>query len=167
MGGSKSKDTKPELLVRQLLRQTGYGYRLHSKDLPGRPDIAFVGRRKATPVHGCICRQHEGCRRASEPNRTDTHKLGGIFHRDPPPRKIRHDDQGPEPPRPVDLRAIHLQPFAIRSRATPPQDPIKQCPVQTSYRDAAACLPAGPRPFPGSLQGPDRRRRVRRPERPP
>lgn len=67
MRGNKSKDTKPELIVRQLLRQAGYGYRLHRKDLPGRPDIAFVGRRKAIFVHGCFWHQHEGCKRASKP----------------------------------------------------------------------------------------------------
>lgn len=67
MRGNKSKDTKPELLVRQLLRRAGYGYRLHRKDLPGKPDIAFVGRRKAIFVHGCFWHQHEGCRRASKP----------------------------------------------------------------------------------------------------
>lgn len=67
MRGNKSKDTKPEMLVRMLLRSAGYGYRLHRGDLPGRPDIAFIGRRKAIFVHGCFWHQHEGCRRASKP----------------------------------------------------------------------------------------------------
>ncbi len=67
MQGNKSKDTKPEMLVRQLLRSAGYGYRLHRKDLPGKPDIAFIGRRKAIFVHGCFWHQHEGCKRASKP----------------------------------------------------------------------------------------------------
>lgn len=59
MRGSRSKDTKPELLVRGLLRRLGYGYRLHRKDLPGKPDIAFIGRKRAIFVHGCFWHQHE------------------------------------------------------------------------------------------------------------
>lgn len=58
MRGSKSKDTKPELAVRAALRSMGVGYRLHRKDLPGRPDIAMIGRRKAIFVHGCFWHQH-------------------------------------------------------------------------------------------------------------
>lgn len=47
--------TKPELVVRRALRQLGYpGYRLHPKGYPGRPDIAFIGRKKAIFVHGCF-----------------------------------------------------------------------------------------------------------------
>ncbi|BAU90587.1 MULTISPECIES: very short patch repair endonuclease [Methylobacteriaceae] len=67
MRGNKSTDTKPEIFVRQLLRLAGYGYRLHRKDLPGKPDIAFIGRRKAVFVHGCFWHQHKGCKRASKP----------------------------------------------------------------------------------------------------
>lgn len=59
MRGSKSTDTRPELLVRRLLREMGIGYRLHRKDLPGRPDIALIGRKKAIFVHGCFWHQHE------------------------------------------------------------------------------------------------------------
>lgn len=58
MRGSKSKDTKPELAVRRELRRLGVGYRLHRKDLPGKPDIAMLGRRKAIFVHGCFWHQH-------------------------------------------------------------------------------------------------------------
>ena len=59
MRGSRSKDTRPELLVRGLLRRLGYGYRLHRTDLPGKPDIAFIGRKRAIFVHGCFWHQHE------------------------------------------------------------------------------------------------------------
>ncbi len=58
MRGSRSKDTKPELAVRSFLRSLGVGYRLHRKDLPGRPDIAMIGRRQAIFVHGCFWHQH-------------------------------------------------------------------------------------------------------------
>lgn len=56
-----SKHTKPELAVRVLLHRLGYRFRLHRKDLPGRPDIAFIGRKKAIFVHGCFWHGH-GCR---------------------------------------------------------------------------------------------------------
>lgn len=49
------KDTGPELKLRNALRALGVrGYRLHPKGLPGRPDLAFVGRRIAVFVHGCF-----------------------------------------------------------------------------------------------------------------
>lgn len=58
MRGSKAKNTKPELTVREVLRRLGVGYRLHRRDLPGRPDIALIGRKKAIFVHGCFWHQH-------------------------------------------------------------------------------------------------------------
>jgi DNA mismatch endonuclease (patch repair protein) len=65
MRAIRSKNTKPEVMVRQSLRAAGYpGYRLHRKDLPGRPDIAFVGRKKAIFVHGCFWHGHD-CREGS------------------------------------------------------------------------------------------------------
>lgn len=67
MSAIRSKDTKPELTVRRALRQAGIsGYRLHRKDLPGNPDIAFIGRKKVIFVHGCFWHGHhcaEGVRR--------------------------------------------------------------------------------------------------------
>jgi len=60
MQAVKSKDTKPEMIVRRCLRAMGYRYRLHRRDLPGKPDIAFIGRRKAIFVHGCFWHWH-GC----------------------------------------------------------------------------------------------------------
>jgi DNA mismatch endonuclease, patch repair protein len=62
MSAIRSKDTKPELVVRRALRQAGFtGYRVHRKDLPGKPDIAFIGRKKAIFVHGCFWHGHD-CR---------------------------------------------------------------------------------------------------------
>lgn len=58
----KNVNTEPELVVRRLLWSMGYRYRLQCKDLPGKPDIAFLGRKKAIFVHGCFWHQHgEGC----------------------------------------------------------------------------------------------------------
>lgn len=55
----KSKGTSPELLVRKLLHGMGYRYRLHRKNLPGKPDIVFGPRRKAIFVHGCFWHGHD------------------------------------------------------------------------------------------------------------
>ena len=59
MQAVKSKDTAPELVVRRRLHRLGYRYRLHRKDLPGRPDIVFVARRKTIFVHGCFWHGHD------------------------------------------------------------------------------------------------------------
>ena len=60
MRAIKAKNTKPEMVVRKELRALGEtGYRLHRKDLPGRPDIAFIGRKKAILVHGCFWHGHD------------------------------------------------------------------------------------------------------------
>lgn len=67
MSRIRGKDTKPEMLVRRLVHGMGYRYRLHTKDLPGRPDLVFRPRRKAIFVHGCFWHQHEGCSRNTIP----------------------------------------------------------------------------------------------------
>lgn len=59
----RSNDTKPELIVRKNLRELGFrGYRLHPKKYPGKPDIAFIGRKKAIFVNGCFWHRHD-CKR--------------------------------------------------------------------------------------------------------
>lgn len=55
----RSKDTKPEFVVRRLTHSLGYRFRLHRKDLPGRPDLVFPGRRAAVFVHGCFWHGHD------------------------------------------------------------------------------------------------------------
>ncbi len=68
MQGNKSKDTKPELQVRAMLRKMGYpGYRLQWKKASGRPDIAYPGRRIAIFINGCFWHRHDGCKYASTP----------------------------------------------------------------------------------------------------
>jgi DNA mismatch endonuclease, patch repair protein len=58
----RSENTKPEMAVRQLAHKLGYRFRLHRKDLPGRPDLVFAGRGKIIFVHGCFWHQHS-CKR--------------------------------------------------------------------------------------------------------
>jgi DNA mismatch endonuclease (patch repair protein) len=62
MSRIRRADTKPEWIVRRLLHKLGYRFRLQWKAAPGRPDVAFPGRRKIIFVHGCFWHQHEGCR---------------------------------------------------------------------------------------------------------
>ena len=61
-----SKHTKPELAVRSMLHGMGYRFRLHRKELPGKPDIVFIGRKKAIFVHGCYWHGH-GCKIGKPP----------------------------------------------------------------------------------------------------
>jgi len=67
MSRVRSKDTKPELFVRSLVRSMGFGYRLHSKELPGKPDLVFKSRKKVIFVHGCFWHMHETCPKARVP----------------------------------------------------------------------------------------------------
>jgi DNA mismatch endonuclease, patch repair protein len=59
MAAIRAKDTKPELIVRRLVFALGYRYRLHARDLPGKPDLVFRPRRKVIFVHGCFWHLHD------------------------------------------------------------------------------------------------------------
>jgi DNA mismatch endonuclease, patch repair protein len=62
MSRIRSKDTKPEMLVRKFLHKNGFRYRLHVKTLPGKPDIVLAKYKTAIFVHGCFWHGHEGCK---------------------------------------------------------------------------------------------------------
>ena len=62
MSRIRGKDTKPEMLVRQYLHARGLRYRLHTKELLGKPDLVFSGLRTVIFVHGCFWHRHGGCR---------------------------------------------------------------------------------------------------------
>lgn len=66
MGRVKRADTKPEMIVRRLAHALGYRFRLHRKDLPGRPDIVFPRLKKVIFVHGCYWHRHD-CAKATTP----------------------------------------------------------------------------------------------------
>ena len=66
MSRIRSSNTKPELFVRRLIYGMGYRYRLHARDLPGKPDIVFRSRKKVVFVHGCFWHQH-GCGHYRQP----------------------------------------------------------------------------------------------------
>lgn len=59
MSGIRGKNTKPEMILRQGLHARGLRYRLHAKDLPGKPDLVFPVRRAALFAHGCFWHGHD------------------------------------------------------------------------------------------------------------
>lgn len=67
MGRIRSKDTKPEKTVRSLLHKLGYRFRIHRKDLPGKPDIVMPKFKTVIFVHGCFWHRHKGCKYAYNP----------------------------------------------------------------------------------------------------
>jgi DNA mismatch endonuclease, patch repair protein len=67
MGRVKGKNTTPELRVRKLLHRLGCRFRLHRKDLPGKPDIVLPKYHLCIFINGCFWHQHPGCRRATVP----------------------------------------------------------------------------------------------------
>lgn len=68
MSRIKSKDTKPEMLVRSALHRAGYRFRLHVKELPGKPDIVLPKYKTVIFVHGCFWHRHKGCSGATMPS---------------------------------------------------------------------------------------------------
>ena len=61
MAAIQAKDTKPEVIVRRFLHRRGFRFRLHRRDLPGRPDIVLPKYRTVVEVRGCFWHRHEGC----------------------------------------------------------------------------------------------------------
>ena len=59
MSGIRGKNTKPELAIRSALHRRGFRFRLHRKDLPGKPDLVFTGRNAVLFVHGCFWHGHD------------------------------------------------------------------------------------------------------------
>ncbi|MFA5516933.1 MAG: DNA mismatch endonuclease Vsr [Desulfuromonadales bacterium] len=71
MSRVRSGDTGPEKQVRSVLHRLGYRFRLHGKDLPGKPDIVFSRRKKVIFVHGCFWHRHD-CRAGRKVPKTNT-----------------------------------------------------------------------------------------------
>ncbi len=67
MSRIRGKDTKPEIIVRSMLHGMGYRFRLHRKDLPGKPDIVLPKYNTVIFVHGCFWHRHKGCKYAYTP----------------------------------------------------------------------------------------------------
>lgn len=67
MGRVAQTGSRPEMVVRRALHAAGFRYRLHVKDLPGRPDLVFPARRSVVFVHGCFWHRHPGCHATTMP----------------------------------------------------------------------------------------------------
>ncbi|MDQ6664709.1 MAG: very short patch repair endonuclease, partial [Acidobacteriota bacterium] len=67
MSRVRSKDTKPEMIVRRLVHRMGFRYRLHVRKLPGNPDLVFPCRGKIIFVHGCFWHRHATCKNTRWP----------------------------------------------------------------------------------------------------
>lgn len=63
----RSVNTKPEIIVRSLLHKLGFRFRLHRKDLPGKPDIVLPKHKAVVLVHGCFWHRHPGCKLTTNP----------------------------------------------------------------------------------------------------
>ena len=85
MSKVRSKNTKPEMLVRRSLHALGYRYRVHVNNLPGKPDIVLSKHKSIIFTNGCFWHQHPGCKKASLPKTNQEfwrHKLKGNVDRD-------------------------------------------------------------------------------------
>jgi len=67
MAGIRGKDTTPELALRRALHGAGFRFRLHARELPGRPDLVLPRWDAVVQVHGCFWHRHPGCRYATNP----------------------------------------------------------------------------------------------------
>ena len=81
------KNSKPEIVVRQLVHALGYRFRLHRRNLPGTPDLVFPSAQKAIFVHGCFWHRHKGCSRATTPT------IRAAFWRDKFTRNVERDSR--------------------------------------------------------------------------
>ncbi len=96
MSRIRGKDTKPEMIVRSMVHRMGFRYRLHQKNLPGKPDIVLTRHRKIIMVHGCFWHMHK-CRYGRVIPKTNTkfwqEKRAGTVARDKCNlRQLRKDD---------------------------------------------------------------------------
>lgn len=86
----KSKGTSPEMRIRRLVHSLGFRYRLHRKDLPGKPDLVFGPRRKVIFVHGCFWHQHTECIDGRKPKSNTGYWSGKLD------RNVRRDAENQE-----------------------------------------------------------------------
>lgn len=85
MSQIKGKNTKPEVLVRKFLHSKGFRFRLHVKDLPGKPDIVLPKYKTIIDIRGCFWHKHEECKygdQISTPSKKITQRRESATHRD-------------------------------------------------------------------------------------
>lgn len=79
MSRIRSKDTKPEIVVRRILNKLKIRHSLHSKKLPGKPDIVISKKRKIIFINGCFWHQHKGCKRQALPKSNRKYWLKKLY----------------------------------------------------------------------------------------
>ena len=67
MAHISGKNTKPEIVIRKLVHQLGYCFRLYKKELPGKPDLVFSKHKKIIFINGCFWHHHKDCTRSTLP----------------------------------------------------------------------------------------------------
>ncbi len=67
MGRIHAENTRPEILVRSFMHKNGFRFRLHVKELPGKPDIVLPKYKTVIEVRGCFWHRHNGCKEATMP----------------------------------------------------------------------------------------------------
>lgn len=91
MSNIRGRDTKPELTLRRGLHARGFRYRLHAKNLPGKPDLVLSKYKVAIFVHGCFWHRHQDCKHASTPRtRPDFWQEKFRKNRERDSRNVRH-----------------------------------------------------------------------------
>lgn len=96
MSRIKSQDTKPELLVRKFLHKNGFRYRLHVKDLPGKPDIVLPKYKTLIFVHGCFWHGHQNCKFFKPPKSNQDYwieKINKNINRDKKHKRVLKQDK--------------------------------------------------------------------------
>ncbi|MEB2239557.1 very short patch repair endonuclease [Xanthomonas campestris] len=91
MRAVRSQDTKPELIVRRLVHSLGFRFRLHRKDLPGKPDLVFPSRQKIILVHGCFWHGHHCARGSRVPKTNSEYWLAKIARNRSRDQRVRQE----------------------------------------------------------------------------
>lgn len=121
MAGIRSRDTRPEMVIRRGLHALGYRYRLHDRRLPGRPDLVFPSRRAVIFIHGCFWHGHD-CSLFRWPGARSQFwrdKIGGNIARD---ARVRAELRA------AGWRVINIWECALRGRnRQPPADVLAAC----------------------------------------
>lgn len=110
MARIRGKNTKPEVLVRSALHRAGFRFRLHNRELPGRPDIVLPKHKTVVFVHGCFWHRH-GCSLASDPA---TRKA---FWREKFARNVARDKRTATALRRAGWRVLTVWECALRTKA--------------------------------------------------
>lgn len=80
MSRIRSTNTKPERIVRSLLHQMGYRFRIYKKDLPGKPDIVLSKYKTVIFIHGCFWHRHKRCKRCTTPSTNQEYWIPKLEH---------------------------------------------------------------------------------------